>query len=138
MPRLKLLAYAWTLPNTLIGLACGIFLLAFRGKTRLRSGCIEFYGSPISRLLAMLPIGKGGAAITFGHVILGSNPFVLDRVRVHEHVHVRQYEKWGPFFIPAYLACSAWLWFRGRRPYWENPFEVEAYAASDPRQHGNT
>jgi hypothetical protein len=30
--------------------------------------------------------------------------------------------------VPAYLGCSAWLWLRGRHPYWDNPFEREAYA----------
>ena len=66
-------------------------------------------------------------AITFGHTILGVDQRTLDGVRVHEHVHVRQYERWGPFFLPAYLTCSAWLWLRGGHPYLDNPFEVEAF-----------
>jgi hypothetical protein len=41
-------------------------------------------------------------------------------------VHVRQYERWGPLFVPAYLVSSLVLWLRGRDPYWDNPFEVEA------------
>ena len=44
-------------------------------------------------------------------------------------VHVRQCERWGPLFIPAYLVASAVLWCRGRDFYEENPFEREAYAA---------
>jgi hypothetical protein len=47
-------------------------------------------------------------------------------------VHVRQYERWGPFFIPAYLLCSVWLMLRGYNAYLDNPFEVEAYAIDDP------
>lgn len=133
MPQLKLLAYVWTFPNTLLGLAAGTLLLIFRGKARLRSGCVEFYGWPFAWLLSLTPIGKGGAAITLGHVIIGSSRALLDRVRQHELVHVRQYEKWGPFFIPAYLACSVWLWIGRRRPYMDNPFEIEAYRISDPR-----
>ena len=45
----------------------------------------------------------------------------------HEMVHVRQYERWGPFFIPAYLACSLGLWLAGKDAYRDNPFEREAY-----------
>ena len=53
----------------------------------------------------------------------------LDRSRAHERVHVRQCERWGPLFIPAYLLASAVLWCQGRDFYEENPFEREAYAA---------
>ena len=35
--------------------------------------------------------------------------------------------RWGLLFVPAYLACSAWLWLRGYDAYLDNPFEVEAY-----------
>ena len=40
---------------------------------------------------------------------------------------MRQYERWGPFFIPAYLAASLWMLVTGRDPYRENPFEREAF-----------
>ncbi len=72
--------------------------------------------------------------MTLGHVILGLDPRVLDLVREHEHAHVRQYERWGIVFVPAYLGCSLWLWIRHRNPYLDNPFEVEAYTISDPRR----
>ena len=65
--------------------------------------------------------------MTLGHVILGASEADLDAARRHEQVHVRQYERWGPLFIPAYLAASAWLWLRGRDPYRDNPFERQAY-----------
>ena len=41
----------------------------------------------------------------------------------------RQCERWGPLFIPAYLLASLWILFnpRGRNPYFDNPFEREAY-----------
>jgi len=45
-------------------------------------------------------------------------------------VHVRQYERWGPLFGPAYLGCSLVLWLMGKRAYRDNPFEVEAYDVS--------
>ncbi len=39
---------------------------------------------------------------------------------------------WGPLFLPAYLLAGAWQGLRGRRPYWDNPFEVEARRVGDP------
>ena len=50
------------------------------------------------------------------------------KTRAHERVHVRQCERWGPLFVPAYLGVSLWLMARGRDAYRDNPFEVEAYA----------
>lgn len=70
--------------------------------------------------------------MTLGHVILGQHRQGLAWTRDHEQVHVRQYERWGPFFIPAYLGISLVLWFQGRDPYRDNPFEVEAFGWSDP------
>ncbi|MGL5096793.1 MAG: hypothetical protein ACRDD1_14455, partial [Planctomycetia bacterium] len=67
------------------------------------------------------------AALTLGHVVLGRDRARLDATRAHEAVHVRQYETWGPFFIPLYLGLSAVLYLRGRDAYRENPFEREAY-----------
>ncbi len=46
------------------------------------------------------------AAITFGHTVLARTQADLDASRSHERIHVRQYERWGLFFIPAYLLCS--------------------------------
>ena len=42
---------------------------------------------------------------------------------------MRQYERWGPFFLPAYLLSSLLQLLRGRHPYRENHFERQAYAA---------
>jgi len=66
-------------------------------------------------------------ALTLGHVVLGRTAAALDVARSHELVHVRQYERWGPLFIPAYLLCSLVLFIRRRDPYRDNPFEKEAY-----------
>jgi hypothetical protein len=63
-----------------------------------------------------------------GHVVLGRTGHCLDSCRTHELVHVRQYERWGPLFIPAYVACSVFIWFRGGDAYRDNPFEREAFA----------
>ena len=58
---------------------------------------------------------------------LARTPADLDRTRAHELVHVRQYERWGPLFVPAYLLSSAYFLIRGCDPYLDNPFEREAY-----------
>lgn len=77
---------------------------------------------PKRPLLAAWPF----AAITFGHVVAGISGDHLARLRRHEHAHVRQYERWGVFFLLAYPAAGAWQLLRGRRAHWDNPFEVEA------------
>lgn len=48
----------------------------------------------------------------------------------HELAHVRQYETWGPFFIPAYLGASIAARLRGGRAYTDNHFEVTARSTS--------
>lgn len=70
--------------------------------------------------------------MTLGHTILGRSECDLDLCRAHELIHVRQYERWGPAFLPAYLGCSAYLWLRGKNFYRDNPFEREAFDQEDP------
>ena len=124
----KPIAVVWTLPNTLIGLVAGGMGLCCGGGVQMREGCLEFYGGPVDWLL-----GKWNVfAMTLGHTILCRKREGLDIVRRHEQVHVHQFERWGPFFLPAYLGCSAWLWLTGKDFYRGNPFEVEAYDIDDP------
>ena len=119
----RICKYLWASPNTLLGL-----LLLFRGKVCIEQGVIEGHG-PVTRwVLKHFPLCRGAAAMTLGHVVIGLDWHTLDETREHERVHVRQYERWGPFFIPAYLLSSLYLWLRGRDAYYENPFEVEAYS----------
>jgi hypothetical protein len=47
---------------------------------------------------------------------------------------VRQYERWGAFFLLAYPAASLWQLLRGRRAHRDNPFEIEARDA-ESRAH---
>ncbi|HEX6983881.1 MAG TPA: hypothetical protein VF170_00830 [Planctomycetaceae bacterium] len=131
MPRL--LRYAWALfPGTLLGLLCVPLALFGGGRCRVVRGCVEVHGGAVTWLLRHgLPWIGGGAAMTLGHVIIGQNEKCLDRSRDHEHVHVRQYERWGPLFVPAYLAASIWAWSRGRSAYLDNPFEREAFERTD-------
>lgn len=116
----------WASPNTLIGLAFGLLLVPFGARLRIVDGVIEIAA------LRQAPRRRWPfAAITFGHVILGTHARELQRLRAHERVHVRQCERWGPLFLPAYVLAGAWQWLRGRRAYWDNPFEVEARKLGD-------
>lgn len=121
----RVVCRVWPLPWTLFGSSLGLLGLLTGGRSQWRRGAIEFHGGAVSWFLRT--IGRGAAAMTFGHCILGRSADDLDCSRDHEHVHVAQYERWGVLFIPAYLASGAWLWLRGKRAYWDNPFEREAY-----------
>ena len=118
------LAYTWAFPTTLVGLVAGGLTLASGGKVQHRSGALEFHGGFARFLLERTPIRA--AAMTLGHVIIGRDPHCLDSCRDHEQVHVRQVERWGPFFIPAYLAESLWARLRGEHYYLDNRFERQA------------
>ena len=112
--------YLWPAPWSLFGLALGAVMLAGGGRVRRVQGALEFSGGALTRCPGHT------SAITFGHVILGRSAAGLDALRAHEQVHVRQYERWGPFFVPAYLAEGAWQWLRGHGAYRDNRFEREA------------
>ncbi len=65
-------------------------------------------------------------AMTLGHVILGRDLACLNECRNHEMVHVRQAERWGPLFLPAYVLASLWAHLAGGHYYWDNRFEIDA------------
>jgi hypothetical protein len=50
----------------------------------------------------------------------------LVRTRAHERAHVRQAERWGPFFLPAYFLASVLVAARGGHYYRDNRFERDA------------
>lgn len=128
---LQVLKYIWASPNTFIGLIVGGIGMLFGGKATAVRGCIEFHGGLVEWLLKRLMVGNGVLAMTIGHTILGQSKLGLALARDHEHVHVRQYERWGPFFLPAYLGCSLVLWLQKKDAYRDNPFEIEAYEIAD-------
>ena len=97
-------------------------------------GIVEIHGGLVSRLLSRLPVIGSAAAMTLGHAVIGQDQACLDESRAHERVHVRQYERWGPLLIPAYLLASLWARLSGRHPYWDNPFERKAYGAEWRRE----
>jgi hypothetical protein len=64
-------------------------------------------------------------AQTLGHFVLARGP-VPEDVLAHECEHIRQWSRFGPFYLPLYFGASALAWLRGRRPYWDNAFEAAA------------
>lgn len=127
MKTRRALPVLWASPATLIGLALACLEMR-AGRVRVVDGVVEAHGARLAWCLRrLIPIPGGAAAITLGHVVLGRDQPALDATRAHERVHVRQYERWGPFFIPAYLAASLVALAAGRDPYLDNPFEVEAF-----------
>lgn len=133
---LRMLAWTWASPNTLIGVLC-LPLALWKGSIARPHIAIEAHGPLIAWILRRLPCGSGGAsALTLGHVVFGQDQASLDATREHEHVHVRQCERWGPAFLPAYLGVSAYLLVRGHDAYRDNPFEREAYGSSQENSLG--
>ena len=121
-------AYAWAGPNSLIGVIGGCAMLCFGARVQRVAGVLEVHGGTLGRWFANRPHPYCFAAITFGHVILATDLVQLDSARRHEHVHVRQYERWGVLILPAYALSSLHQLLRGRRWYRDNRFEREAYA----------
>jgi hypothetical protein len=129
MPK-RPLVYLWALPTTAVGLL--VFVLgsiAGRGtRHQVVDGVLEVHGGFVAWLLTHGTLLEHGAsAMTLGHVVLGRDEWALQLTRDHERVHVRQCERWGPLFLPAYLIASGLVFVRGGRAYLDNPFEREAY-----------
>ena len=130
---LKILMILWASPYTLFGLFVGCLGLMTGGKFHKSVGALEFHGGAVSWFLKRIPIGP--SAMTLGHTIIGLTKSDLDRTRDHEMVHVRQYERWGILFVPAYLIASLIAYLQGKNYYRDNSFEVEAYSTTytEPR-----
>ena len=116
----------------MVGLLVSGAVLLCGGRARRNAGtlevCMHRERPGEGWLLRALPF----RAITLGHVIVAASALEMDRLRSHELVHVRQYERWGPLFFAAYAGSSLWQLLRGRRAYWDNHFEVEARASAGP------
>lgn len=118
--------YLWALPATLLGLLLASFALR-HGRMYVVDGVIEAHGPWVAWVLTRcVPLEGGAAAMTFGHVVIGRDRRVLELTRAHERVHVRQYERWGVFFLPAYVIASTYAAVRGGHYYHDNIFEREA------------
>ena len=129
----RVLRYLWAGPMTVLGLVIALALIR-RGRFACVDGVVEAHGPLLDRALALLtPLARGAEAMTLGHVVLGRNARALDATRAHERMHVRQYETWGPFFVPAYLVAGACALVMGRHPYFDNRFEQQAREAEMQR-----
>ncbi|MBY0513705.1 MAG: hypothetical protein K2P78_07310 [Gemmataceae bacterium] len=117
--------YAWAFPNSVLGMLFVPLALLSGGGVRCERGAVEVYGGFARWFLRR--VCRGACAMTLGHVILGQDRCALDLARNHEHVHVGQYCRWGPFFLPAYGLSSYLCWRAGKNPYRDNRFELEAY-----------
>lgn len=96
----ELLGFAWTMPNTIVGLALGA--LTFQ-RPRIHAGAIVFDRTPrgLTRLLPRFH----RTAMTIGFVIVSARP-LEGRLLAHERHHVRQFMRLGPLFGPVYLALA--------------------------------
>jgi len=120
----------WAAPATAIGLALAGIACLLGATARVEQGVLEVAGGRLASSLRFLPKSMRILAITFGHVVLGVSHSVLAQERTHEHAHVRQYERWGVWFFPVYIASSGVQLVRGRHPYHDNAFERQACQAA--------
>lgn len=122
----RIARYVWASPCTAVGLCLIAPAFLFGASARVVDGVVEVAVPLIEcpALLRALPFN----AITFGHVVVATSEAELERLRTHEHEHVRQYERWGVLFYAAYPAASFWQLLRGHRPYRDNWFEIQARA----------
>lgn len=70
------------------------------------------------------------AAQTLGRYVF-SRQRLSDHSLAHEVEHVRQWQRLGPLFLPAYATASGLALLRRRHPYWDNRFEAWARARAN-------
>lgn len=125
-----LLRFIWALPCTMLAVIPGVVTLLLGGSIRRVGHTIEIgvrhRQEQVPSWISKYPFG----AITLGHVIIGQSHELLAVLRPHEQVHVRQCELFGPLFLIAYPLASLWALFRGRSPYEQNAFELQAVQKS--------
>ena len=119
--------YLWAGPTTTVGLIAGGLALLTGGRVQVERGALEFHGGFARWLLERRLVRA--SAMTLGHVILGRDPRCLESCRDHEQAHVRQVERWGALFLPAYGIASVLAWGQGRHYYLDNWFEIDARRA---------
>ena len=87
--------------------------------------------------LLLWSLGAVGIVMPWGRAYIVEAWFRHPDTRRHELVHLRQVQRDGPLvFVVRYF------WWCARYGYWQNPYEVEAYAAESTtrtamrRKHG--
>jgi hypothetical protein len=118
-----LLRYLWPLPVTLIGLCVAMVAKCTGGRMHLNAGVVEAWGGWPGWWLRGGRVRQGGAAVALGHVIVARDETCMHQSRSHEMYHVRQYERFGIFLIPAYYIIAFSLRLRGLHPYLDHPME---------------
>lgn len=126
----------WVAPVSVFALPL-LPLALWRARWKIVDGVLEITSPALSWFLQgpwfrALSGGAGFAAATIGHVIVARDHACMTRCRTHEHVHVRQCERWGALFPLAYVGAGLYAALRARRwsaYYWNNHFEREARAA---------
>jgi hypothetical protein len=125
MSALRLIGHVWAAPLTLAGA-----VLALLGGARpagLRGGALDLV-APRRGPLAFFFRSTGVHAYTWGASIVYRDRECLAGAELcrHERVHVRQCLLLGPLMPLAYVGSSLWQLARGRHPYRDNWFEVQA------------
>jgi hypothetical protein len=69
-------------------------------------------------------------AQTLGRFVFARETVPPD-ILAHECEHIRQWGRFGPFYLPLYFGSSALALLRGRRPYWDNAFESAARSRAE-------
>jgi len=138
LPRraLAVVTTLWAAPNSVLGLLLAPLALARGGSIRLERGVLECAGGLVPSFLRLLGAGTSIHAVTLGHVVLAEHLTAMRACREHERVHVRQYEVYGPFFLPLYFASSLLALARGHHPYFRNHFERAAFEHAAARPDG--
>lgn len=114
----RMAAYVWASPLTVIGLLLGA---VSRTAPVIRDGVILFPDA--AGLGGWMLRSRGFAASTLGHAVIATGTPSAALLR-HELVHVRQAERWGPLFVPLYVAALL------RYGYRRSPFERAAVAGA--------
>jgi len=123
--------YVWASPASVFGVLLAAAAVASGGRVARVDGVLEAHGGIVATVLRrMVPLRGGASAMTLGHVVVGRDAGCLERTRAHERAHVRQAERWGPLFIPAYFAASLAAAARGGHYYRDNRFERDAVAVA--------
>jgi hypothetical protein len=134
LPRADRLRAAWrALPGDAIGFlvmrGCGIDRPNRTVETGgLRVAVVEHPAIGRWFRLNLIPV----SAQTLGCYVIAAGP-IPDGTMEHEFEHIRQWSRLGPLYLPLYFGSSALQVARGRRPYWDNAFEVAARRRAEQR-----
>lgn len=130
--------YLWASPVTLPAMGLALLARLTGSRATWHTGVLEVSDGLLPLVLSRIYPPMSIAAITLGHVVLSQSSAELERTRLHERVHVRQYERWGGFFPLLYLGESLLQLVGGKHPYLDNRFEREAVERETGDGRGKT